>query len=381
MSFRIRYQPLCNVNIWHGYYLHPDNLAGNALSTSEQNNASADTDELSNYNILKDLTVTQDPANRQLMSGHKIVFRSTPTGLTLWLQVRQNGPTDFAPFIPFSEPLHLSFYLQIRKPAFLNFTDIPLERLGDRVYYFSNRANNSSAGTHYLNAAGVYASNSDRVDIRPRFYSLDVSTLALTEIRFVLSNILERKEIVFRDSSPLEECRLDWSGLPAGLYDFTAFDGGGAEIASLREQFYLDIGELPPACLAVIEIFHLPGVDLGQYSLLDITDNETLLEPDYTLWWQNRLTQWRYLFKKSQTVAPDPGGDVVFTDAEQTQLVTRDSQPLISGYRPIRFQQDIAGTEINEEILLPNPGVENLYHESGSFFSDVYLGNFDLSRV
>ena len=208
--------------------------------------------------------------------------------------------------------------------------------------------------------------------------------MELDEISFVLANDIHHSEIICKAEStgiPLETCDLDWSHSPSGLYNLTAYNSEGDEIPILADQFYLNTGDLPANTLAIIELFHLPQVDLNTYALLDTADNGTLLSPDYTLWWQNRLTHWRYLFDKPQSISPDSASNVIFTDAEQTQLVTREIQPLISGHRPIRFRHDIAGTEINEEILLPNPGVDTIYPEASGVYSDVYLGNFDISRV
>ncbi len=360
MSFRISYRPLCNVNILHGYYLHPNDLSGNILSVVKQRKISASLSESGNYTILNDLSITPTSTTQQLMTGYRMVFRDNPFGFSLWLQAKEHTSAAFSPFIPFSEPLRLSFQLQVKQTSFWNFTNLSLDDTSGSLYYFSNQASNSSGGTQYLNSAGAYVSNSDRVTVRPNIFSLDVAALGLEEISFVLANDIHRSEITCKAESAgssLETCNLDWSQSPTGQYSLTAFNADGVEIPMLVEQFYLNTGDMLANTLAIIDIFYLPSVDFNSYALLDSADNRTLLGPEYTLWWQNRLTHWRYLFDKPQSVSPDPNGDVMFTDPEQTQLVTRSIQPLISGHRPIRFRHNIAGTEINEETLLPNPGV------------------------
>lgn len=381
MSIQISYRPLCNVKILHGYYLHPNLLPDNLLDTTQQHNISNNLAQSGSYTILNDLTIIPAAATQQLMAGYRIIFRSDPLGFSLWLQVEKQGAT-FSPFIPLTEPLCLTFQLQVKQSSFWNFTNLPLDDLSSSLYYFSNQANNSSGGTRYLNRDGAYASNRDRITVRPNEFSLDVAALNLNQINFVLENDLRRSEISHENPEiPLNVCHLNWHHMPSGLYTLTALDASGAEIPALAEQFYLNSGEVPVNTLAIIDILYVPGSDFGSYALLDPADNRTLLSPDYTLWWQNRLTHWRYIFDRPQSVSPDPDSDVTFTDLEQTQLVTRLPQPLISGYRPIRFRQDVAGTEINEEILLPNPGVEMIYPESSGIYSEVYLGNFDMNRV
>jgi hypothetical protein len=381
MNIQISYRPLCSVKILHGYYLHPNILSANILNPDQQRDISDNLARSSSYTILKDLTITPAVATQQLMAGYRIVFRSDGLGFSLWLQVEKHGEI-FSPFIPFTEPLCLTFQLQVKQTSFWNFTNLPLNDSSSSLYYFSNQANNSSGGTNYLNRDGAYASDHDRITVRPNEFSLDVAALNLTRINFVLANDFHRSEISLENPEiPLDICHLDWRHMPSGLYRLTAFDTSGADIPPLSQQFYLNSGDMPVNTLAVVEIFYLPGSDFGSYALLDPADNRTLLRPEYTLWWQNRLTHWRYIFDRPQSISPDPDSDVTFTGPEQTQLVTRLPQPLVSGYRPIRFRQDIAGTEINGEILLPNPGVEMIYPESSGIYSEVYLGNFDMSRV
>lgn len=381
MNIQISYRPLCSVKILHGYYLHPTVLPANTLNPEQQRDVSSNLARSSSYTVLNDLTITPAVATQQLMAGYRIIFRTDALGFSLWLQVEKRGET-FSPFIPFTEPLYLTFQLQVKQTSFWNFTNLPLNDLSSSLYYFSNQANNSSGGTHYLNRDGAYASDHDRITIRPTEFSLDVAALNLNRITFVLANDFHRTEVSHENPEiPLDTCHIDLRHMPSGLYKLTAFDRSGADIPALAEQFYLNSGDMPVNTLAVIDILYLPSSDFGSYALLDPANNRTLLSPDYTLWWQNRLTHWRYIFDRPQSISPDPDSDVTFTGTEQTQLVTRLPQPLVSGYRPIRFRHDIAGTEINEEILLPNPGVEIIYPESGSIYSEVYLGNFDINRV
>ncbi len=378
MSFNITWRELCKINILHGFYLHPEELAGNSLSASEQNTIASNLHALDSYNIAKDVGITPNRLTQQLMAGFKLKFRATNSGMALWCQVEDSASARLASFIPVYDNLKLSFFLKLENPAFLNFTNFSLSGFRDHIYYFSNQAGNMAGTTRYLNSAGTYASDSDRLKLRPQFFSIDVSGLGLNEILFTLTNQFNSAEIICSNVSTLESCELNWRGLPAGRYTLRAFDSAGNELSSLAEDFYLDDGDIPNKSFAVIELFHLPSIDLSDYALLDITDNRSLLQPEFTLWWQNRMTRWRYIFNQSQSVSPDPLADVSFSDSEQRQLWTRELQPLVSGFRPIRFQHD---TDVSEEILLPNPGVETLYPEGGAYFSDVYLGNFDLSRM
>lgn len=384
MGFKITYRPLCNVDIWHGYYLHPETLPNNTLSASTQKSIVENASLVDKYTILDDLSIAPSPMTQQLMAGHKIVFRANPSGFFLWIQAEENELGEYSPFIPFSGPIQLTFSLEVNKTSFWNFTNLTHSDIGKNLYYFSNRADNEEEDIQYLNRSGRYASSNDSVAIRPSSFSIDVSALRATEIRFVLRNDIHQTEIVrsvSEEMSFLEVCELNWDGLPSGLYELTAFDESGSEIPTLSQQVFLNTGDLPRNVFGIIEILFLPDVDFKDYALVRAIDDQELLGPTYTLWWQNRLTRWRYLFERSQSISPDPDCDVSFSDTKQNQLVTRERHPLISGHRPICFRQDNPTTEVNEEILLPNPGVRNIYPEGGDVFSEVYLGNFDLSRM
>ena len=150
MSIQISYRPLCNVKILHGYYLHPNLLPDNLLTTTQQRDISDNLTQLGNYTILNDLSITPTAATQQLMAGFRIIFRSSPLGFSLWLQAEKHG-TTFSPFIPFSEPLCFTFQLQVKHASFWNFTNLPLNNLSTRLYYFSNLANNRNSYTLYLN--------------------------------------------------------------------------------------------------------------------------------------------------------------------------------------------------------------------------------------
>lgn len=382
MGVRINYQSLCNIHILHGYYLHPDSWPDNVLSAEEQRSIVDDPVIMGNYSILNDLSIVPTPSTLRSMADYRIRFRENPLGFFLWLQAEEAG-TAFIPFVPFAEPLLLTFHLKIKNPFFWNFTNIPFDNLGTNLYYFSNRVNNSGEGTLYLNNEGTYVSGRDRIAVRPSIFSIDVSGLGLNEVTFVLENEFHRSENSCKSENtgtPLGSCELDWRSLPSGLYSFAAFDDRGELIPSLTERFYLNTGEVSANTLAIIDLFYLPDTIHSGYALLDPVTH-SLSKPNFVLWWQNRLAYWRYIFDKRQSVSPVSGSDVRYTDATQTRLITNQIQPLIAGYRPIRFRHVIPNTSINEEFLLPNPGVETVYPEDRDIFSEVYLGNLDISRV
>jgi len=128
--------------------------------------------------------------------------------------------------------------------------------------------------------------------------------------------------------------------------------------------------DLPSGAFSIVEICHRPG--LGHYALFDAAQN--LLSPVYTLWWQNRLTYWRYLFDKDQP-APVAGSDVKPDGTGQNRLVTEKPFPLQNRYRPVRYF-----ISAGEQALLPNPEPYRIYPEGKDFFSEVYMNKIDFKK-
>jgi hypothetical protein len=115
------------------------------------------------YDIRRDLECMPSAACRQTLRDQRILLRHTTTGFRLLVEARPAGttPISFSPLIPVEEPLKLTFFLCLRNPYFVNFTNLDLTDAPAHLYYFSNLAANISGGTRYLNRAlPAYASGS-----------------------------------------------------------------------------------------------------------------------------------------------------------------------------------------------------------------------------
>jgi hypothetical protein len=118
----------------------------------------------------------------------------------------------------------------------------------------------------------------------------------------------------------------------------------------------------------VIEI----GAGTADFALLNA--DGTLRSPSYVLRFLNRATRWRYIFPAAQAVGT--GADVTVDPANSSALVTPAARPLTRFGSGSRLQADSAGTlAVNEEILLPIPGVNQIRRESVEWFSETHVSN------
>lgn len=398
MSNILTYRPLCKVCLWQAYYLHPVDInpgdlidpvgRPNALKTAKQEEIASGADTATKYSVAGDLEITPAVATQVAMQKAKMVFRIENSGFSLWLRVRHIAANNFQPFVPLDAPFKLTFILRVKNPAFFNFTNIEGAPPLGSVYYFSNLANNRFANTNYLNATPPqlsppqnYVSAIDRVLSFANNLSIDVATLKTDFVRFVLKSPLASIEIVFEKAEEedfLKVCQLVLRELPSGLYEIKAFAGNGSEIPSLKRTFFWNKGDIPTDAFGIVELFHLPGDAPTPYSLL--AADQQLLNPVYTLWWQNRSTFWRYLFDTNQP-APDeanPACSVKYeTTAQKNRLLSKTKLPLLNRYRKMCFRK----INTSEEILLPNPSPDRIYPEGVDLYSEIFLTKTDFNKI
>ena len=74
------------------------------------------------YTDLKcpDFQITSTPATRKLLNNYRGTLKTFPGGIRVLLSISEDGN----PFIPLSDDLTLTFYLQLQNPDFVLFTDI-----------------------------------------------------------------------------------------------------------------------------------------------------------------------------------------------------------------------------------------------------------------
>ena len=112
------------------------------------------TEELAKqYDVRKDMVFVPTAATALLMQRTKMLMKTTAQGFYIGMQVKEDG-TDYSPARKIDSNFVLQFEIHVKNPMFFNYSDLPMEGLGEEevttgattqyfrnYYYFTNRDN------------------------------------------------------------------------------------------------------------------------------------------------------------------------------------------------------------------------------------------------
>lgn len=132
MSFSITYKKLADVNLYHHYFLNDGVDSFDSSSTLKQ-------EQLNKYNFQEFMTLEPTEKTKTILNGQKIVLKSAPQGISLFIQAEEVAPgsTTFKPYISLQEHINLVFLLSIKDPLFENYSTVPANPA--IPFYFSNK--------------------------------------------------------------------------------------------------------------------------------------------------------------------------------------------------------------------------------------------------
>jgi hypothetical protein len=134
----ILYRRLLDVEIRHDYFLLP----GAGVSFTED------------YDVRTLLKIEPSAATRQFLHDHRMTFRTSRTGFTIFVEAEQiQGTSTFVSVVDLEADMKLSFYWYLLNPHFLNYTNHRVIENGKKIYYFSNQSASTVAPTIFLNKA------------------------------------------------------------------------------------------------------------------------------------------------------------------------------------------------------------------------------------
>jgi hypothetical protein len=138
----IQYRRLFEVRILHGYQLdYRPWRKGSATKPFFEHTPDDQAALLVNgYTILKDLEIVPTEATRDLLSGLRMPWRATPTGIVAGIEVNRTG-NQFFPKYTLPNTAVFSFLLRVRNPYWYNLTNHALRLPWPSVYHFTNRVN------------------------------------------------------------------------------------------------------------------------------------------------------------------------------------------------------------------------------------------------
>jgi hypothetical protein len=421
---------MCSVAVHHSFHLNIGTRAFDELSSAEKRR------QLARYDVFEDVHLVVPSDTQRVLAGLGCLLKKVPTGLLLLQEVAD--PDSEGPFVPARVPdreFRLRFVLVGRQPFFWNYTNLGLDASNPSIYYLSNLIgplggtfpdlcappSEFSAGADYRAgdlvrtrvpveatylavragtlaapapdgdaswqklASHNYLGGADRVAIRRPSFALQVPSSA----------DIERVELVGLDGTHFgtkitgeaqrqnqKELFVDAGQTPPGRYTLRLSGHGGDNGLPIVPPLYLDAELAAQRVFAIIELFHAPNADLGDFRLYDQDQATGIIlrdpAPTFFLRLLNRHTFWRYRFPErpsdesptaqpaGEDSAPVPG-DHLEKVPGKNWYVTKKAMPLTSGFQEVQFNSTM------EAPLLPNPSIRHIVPEADRVYSDIHL--------
>ena len=327
---------------------------------------------------------------------------------TIWARIRGESGVNKELYFKPAASMQLSFIISLQKPAFVNYTDLPLELEKDKIYYFNNLLADASAPRSELHLnrdpAGVGLSDTLRKVSHTYRY---VHGAAVTEGSVKLRHL--KSGLVVSPQSLLNE-----GGKAFITFGISRFPKGVCEVqiggAGMETAYHLE-APAEQTAFAVLD-FSLAVLPLPNYRIIE---NDGLLTPQrplYTLLFTNRSTYWRYkvllqenspLYQEIEALSPAGKADFY----SKLQLVSNDTSVSFSSHvisdKHLEFVSDselplqekylsTSGTSMEPLILslkkyrgepmkeedvkayLPYPSIRQLHVNGGAeIYSDILL--------
>jgi len=335
--------------------------------------------------ISADFNIEPTPHCRQQLQRYGLLFKETPGGfVVLYETTGVDGPPE--PKRKIVPPLALAFILRGTSPFLLNFTDLPLDKLPEQIFYLSNRQKNLNHGQRLLSAdpGDEFLSSADLLNLRPQRFQVDVETGAdslLWELFDVQGALMRRLRVMTVE------------GICSFLVDLATHPPGRYLLRRNGEDhlhFYASdrlAGSFP---FGLIEIAVDPLVD-NEFSFVDAGGQVQFRR--YLLKMQARKTTWEFFVvgKYETEVKPtdltltldDP--PVTFTRQSPVTLADGSTAiPFVAGTPLPLTRQPLKGIALSKKKgastpkldidNLPNPSVaEIIPAEGGKVISRVYV--------
>lgn len=315
-----------------------------------------------------DFTITASQRTQSFMNGNKILARQYDNKLYAGLPAdAANKSVDALP-----GNMQLTFFMQLNSPLFFNYTNLPFSWPSGKLYYFTNRNNNSAAGKNFLSkfllydnaktyapgdvvtdgaglvfqsiktGSGVvpslgnsdnwvavdnnqYTSEADALQWLPSVstytfsaaqtsVSLDVFGYNIASKDYT-SNVLSRKTGFLK---PILAFTLDLSMVQPGKYRIV--------VNGVEQWVYINDELSGRQVFAVVEIFNDASV-APAYQFLKGTGE--FASPAYSIFFLNRYTIWKYVLANGTVgTVTDPLGNYSFAPASSATVYSVKPIPL-----------------------------------------------------
>ena len=244
--------------------------------------------------LSKDFDITPSDECKELMKDYRLIFRTTSTGFKVSFSADENDD----PVIPIDYQIKLVFLLSVKNSYLLNYSDLPIDKIKNTVYYFSNY-NLELPNQSILHKESDYVSSGDRLDLKSETFSVQVASEE-NEVDLSILDIDESALISksFRTNENIADIQIDLYPFSPGKFKLL-IDGNE------ETEFYADSKIMGKVVFGVIEIFFDPDGEIPQA---------------YKINFPRRKTYWKYnviLKHKTTLTAEEISIDIPKTETDK----------------------------------------------------------------
>jgi hypothetical protein len=334
----------------------------------------------SNPNVSEDFHILLSKSTQNILRQFGMLFREKINGFDLFAQSINTGPGVFSVAKKLDKASKLVFFLQLKNPGFLSFTDVAYDQLAKgKVYYGNNLGINTDARESLRICTNAEINSvDDLVKLIPSNYTYQHLGLANNTAAKVIA--IDGPDFVIAKSADQNNGKTDFT------FDLTTLQPGRYKLeifGVLKEEFYYAGNQ--KNIFAVIEIF-FEGTQ-PNYQILEPAFTMSLPTPKHVLNFQRRKTFWRYIINMNNTMLANPSleisdGSISFIKVSQTAKqaifvsnTTMDSMedPLLRG-SPAVLERVILKDGIKEIIAnLPVPDPTIIKIENNQFYTEISI--------
>jgi len=218
--------------------------------------------------ISKDFEITPSEKCKELLSDYLLVFHKTSSGFNVSFNADENNN----PIIPIDYQIKLVFHLTAKNTYLLNYTNLPIDKIKNTIYYFTNY-NLGFPDQSVLHKNSDYVSSEDRLDLKSETFSYPV-TSEESEVEMSIQDCSDETIAAksFLTNQNLADIQVSLSPFSPGK--FKLLIDGDEEI-----EFYADNKVIGKPVFGVIEIF---------------LDPDSIIPQAFEINFPARKTYWKY---------------------------------------------------------------------------------------
>ena len=225
--------------------------------------------------ISKDFEIFPTEECKKFLKDYRLIFHATPTGFN----VSYESDNYDIPIVPIESVIKLTFILSPKNQYILNYSDLPLDKKRNTVYYLTNYYLELSSKNKELQG-GECLSENDRIDYKPELFSFQYTSIKKTlnvTVHDIEGYDVINKNIETKDN--IANIQIDLRHYSPGIFTLLIDSN---EIS----RFYADDSLTGKTVFGIIEIY------LGKSEMEG--DDEEDIELAYEISIPCRKTYWKY---------------------------------------------------------------------------------------